>query len=59
LRQSLAEGAHALSAIVASAPADDENMSALVSLHKRLLAFKGTVDLLAPPPARSHTVYGG
>jgi hypothetical protein len=59
LRQSLAEGSHALGAIVASAPADDANLSALKSLHQRLLQCIGSVDLLAPAPARNHTLFDG
>jgi outer membrane protein TolC len=47
LRQSLTEAHHALSAIIGAAPGEDENLSALRSLDRRLLMFAGEVDLLA------------
>jgi hypothetical protein len=58
LRQGLAEAHHALCTLANTSPADDSNVSALRSLHRRLLMFAGEVDLFAPTPARVHTVYG-
>jgi hypothetical protein len=57
LRQSLTEAHHSLSAIIGAAPDDDENLSALRSLRRRLQMFAGEVDLFAPTAARNHTVY--
>jgi hypothetical protein len=59
LRHSLAEGAHALGAIVASAPAEDSNLPALRSLHQRLHLFAGEIALFAPEPTRVHTIFDG
>lgn len=59
LRQSLAEGAHALGAIVASAPAEDSNLPALKPLHRRLHMFAGEIALFAPATVRQHTVHDG
>jgi hypothetical protein len=59
LRQSVAEGAHALAAIVASAPADDGNLMALRSLHRQLLQFIGSIALLAPEPEPTRTFFDG
>jgi hypothetical protein len=59
LRQSLAEAHHALGAIVTSAPDKDSNLTALQSLHRQVLHCIGSVDLLAPEPARTHTLFDG
>jgi len=57
LRQGLAEARHALEAVIGAAPEGDGNVAALKSLHRKLLAFGGTIDLLAPTPARKHVLY--
>lgn len=57
LRLSLGEARFALEALIGAAPDGDGNVAALKSLHRKLLAFRGTVDLLAPTPGRTHTLY--
>jgi hypothetical protein len=57
LRQSLGEARHALATLVDTAPPDDANLLALRSIHRRLLAFAGAVDLFSPTAARNHTTY--
>jgi hypothetical protein len=57
LRLSLGEARFALEAIIGAAPEGDGNVTALRSLHRKPLAFGGTVDLLAPTAVRTHTMY--
>jgi hypothetical protein len=57
LRQSLTEAHHSLTALVDTAPADDANVAALRSIHRRLLQFSGAIGLFAPTAARNHTTY--
>ena len=59
LRQSQGEAAHALAAVAASAPDKDSNLTALQSLHRHVLQCIGSVDLLAPEPGRTHTLFDG
>jgi hypothetical protein len=59
LRQGLAEAHHALVTLADTTPADDSNLSALRSIHRRLLQFAGEVDLFAPAPTPQHTVFDG
>jgi type IV secretory pathway VirB2 component (pilin) len=59
LRQSLGEGVHAISAIIGAAPEGDGNLMALKSLHRQLLHAVGAVDVFAPSPGRTHTLFDG